>query len=171
MCVTSVAATQADDATACFDIFQDMWTRRNVHVEALRAKPAAKRAPGLLFGIAWRFLGWRFVASGALLCVEVVADLVPAVLLNLLVSELELPPGEGTTTPGQLWLVCGGLLAIPMLRTVVATLRAALVLRAGLQLRNAIAVKLYRKVLRLSSKARREVSSGHIINVMTNDAR
>lgn len=44
-----------------------------------------------------------------------------------------------------------------MLRTVIETLRNALLLRAGLQLRNAFVAKIYRKVLRLSNSARQEV--------------
>ena len=166
------APTEADAAAACYEIFEGMWTRRGAQVAKLKAKGPKKRSPSLQFSLSWRFLGWRFVLSGVLLVVEMVADLSPAFLLNMLVSELEASPGgeSGGATTAQLWMICAGLLVIPMLRTVIETLRNALLLRAGLQLRNALVAKIYRKVLRLSNSARQEASSGHIINVMANDS-
>ena len=160
----------ADDATACTEKLERMWEKRAKRVAKLRAKPPKKRSPGLQFGLSWRFLGWRFVLAGVLLLAELSIDLLPAILLNWLVSALELPPGEGETTTAQLWLLCGALLVLPMARTVLDTFRSALLLRAGLQLRNAYCGKIYRKVLRLTNAARQEASSGHIINVMSTDS-
>ena len=95
----------ADDATACTEKLERMWEKRAKRVAKLRAKPPKKRSPGLQFGLSWRFLGWRFVLAGVLLLAELSIDLLPAILLNWLVSALELPPGEGETTTAQLQLI------------------------------------------------------------------
>ena len=100
----------ADDAAACYEIFEGMWQRRGAQVAKLTAKPPKKRSPNLQFSLSWRFLGWRFVLSGVLLVAEMLADLSPAVLLNMLVSELEDSEegGQSDTTTAQLWLICAG---------------------------------------------------------------
>lgn len=92
---------------------------------------------------------------------------VPPFLLETLVSYLE---GRQRLTQVELWTIVGLNLVVPLVGSFCFTWHNHLVQRVGIRARNAVAVAVYDKSLRLSAAARSSTSVGNIVNIMSNDA-
>ena len=85
----------------------------------------------------------------------------------MLISSLE---GTEPRTELEMWLITFGMLILPVIGTIFFSQHSAIMGRAGVQVRNAVSTKIYRKSLKMSSKAKGESSTGKIVNIMSNDA-
>lgn len=92
---------------------------------------------------------------------------VPPQLLNTLVRYLE---GQIELTTQQLWFIVALNLVAPLVGSFCFTWHNHIAQRVGIRARNAVAVAVYDKALRLSAAARGSTSVGNIVNIMSNDA-
>ena len=148
---------QSDEADAAYSDFNTAWqaelSRTDKPPKLRRALFAAAGKGKILF---------------ALLCYSIhcALDFIPPMVLSSLVRYLEAPhvfPLEER----ERWLLVASLFVTPFLSQLFFSVHSIIMVRVGLRLRTGVSLAVYRKSFRLSGFARRGVSTGQIVNAMS----
>jgi ATP-binding cassette subfamily C (CFTR/MRP) protein 1 len=129
-----------------------------------RTRPFEKRS---LWRVLWRTSGYEKLILGIVLYAIYQAEAFgPILILNHLVRYFE--GLEHLTTTGKAVLVAL-IFILPMTGSIFIAHSNAIFAHIGLQMRNVLITKIYRKALRLSPTARAVSSAGQIVNMFSND--
>lgn len=115
----------------------------------------------------WKTVGyWRLFLALFLYTVYTVESFGPILILNYLVQYFQ---GSIELSPAGLWVLVALMFFLPMSGSVVAAHSNIILAHIGLQFRNILVNKIYRKALLLSPAARQVSSTGQIVNMFSSD--
>eukprot|EP01031_Cornospumella_fuschlensis_P028107 gene28107-33939_t len=115
----------------------------------------------------WKTVGyWRLFLALFLYTIYTVESFGPILVLNYLVRYFQ---GSIDLTPAGLWVLVALMFFLPMSGSVLAAHSNIILAHIGLQFRNILVNKIYRKALLLSPAARQVSSTGQIVNMFSSD--
>lgn len=133
-----------------------------IHWQVQEALPPAKRS---LWTPLFQTVGyWKFYLAIALYGVYQAFNFGPVLILNVLVEHFQ---GSSELSTGVLWTLVALMFVMPMLGSLASSHSVVLMGHIGLQFKNVLINKIYRKALLLSPSARQESSTGQIVNMFS----
>lgn len=154
-----------DEANLSYERFEQEWRREDL--ESLASIPPSERKVGPIFRTSRRFVGFAVLKASFFYVCFAVLGFAPPLILKLLVSYLE---GTATYPIHVVWGFVFATLLLPPAASTFASQHNAIMGRAGVQLRTAYSLHIFRKALKLSSASRQGKDSGEIVNILSNDA-
>jgi ABC-type multidrug transport system fused ATPase/permease subunit len=134
------------------------------YAEEKRTKPLEKRS---LWRVLWRTSGYEKLILGIVLYAIYQAEAFgPILILTHLVRYFE---GLEHLTTVELAVLVALMFILPFTGSIFIAHSNAIFAHVGLQMRNVLITKIYRKALRLSPAARAVSSSGQIVNIFSSD--
>lgn len=151
-------------ATSRQDRADLLYSKFEVHWKAEEALPLEKRS---LWRALFKTVGlWKFILAMVLYAIYTAESFGPVLILNVLVDHFQ---GSETLSIGVLWLLVVLMFILPMTGSIFAAHSNVILSHIGLQFRNILINKVYRKAQVLSPAARQISSTGQIMNMFSAD--
>ena len=120
-----------------------------------------------LWNVLWKTVGYtRLYKALALYGIYAALSYGPIFLLNVLAQDLQ---GTADVSDAGLGLCVALMFVLPVLGSVFAAQSNIILAHIGLQFRNVLITKIYRKSLKINSAARIKMSTGMIVNMFSTD--